>query len=206
MMARICSVCGKKADTMLQSANTVGSAVICWDCYLKIKHFSKQDVFETPEALEENEAIVMQELQDNRFPESVIEEYRKYYAMKKNPALASGEDPVMITTTPEFSGYQIREYKGLVSGEVVIGTGMLSGMEAGVADMFGSEASAYGEKIDAAESVAARRAYREACRKGGNAIVGAKLDLELFARDLICVMVSGTAVWIQKEKENEEKE
>ena len=204
-MARICSVCGKKADTMLQSGNVVGSAVICWDCYLKIKHFSKQKVFETPEALEENEAIVMQELQDNQFPESVIDEYSKYYAMKKNPVLAAEEEPVMITTTPEFSGYRIREYKGLVSGEVVVGTGILSGMEAGFADTFGVEASAYGEKIDAAESAAAKKAYREACRKGGNAIVGAKLDLEIFANDLICVMVSGTAVLIEKEKENEEQ-
>ena len=111
----------------------------------------------------------------------------------------------MITTTPEFSGYRIREYKGLVSGEVVVGTGILSGMEAGFADTFGVEASAYGEKIDAAESAAAKKAYREACRKGGNAIVGAKLDLEIFANDLICVMVSGTAVLIEKEKENEEQ-
>ena len=38
-MARMCSVCGKKADTMIQTGNVVGGSVICWKCYEKITVF-----------------------------------------------------------------------------------------------------------------------------------------------------------------------
>jgi len=200
-MARICSVCGKKADTMIQTGNVVGSSVICWNCYEKIQDFSLQKTFSSIEELEENEKKVMEELQENHFPEKVIHDYQMHYAHLKNPQAKQDGTPKMITTTPEFSGYRIKEYRGLVSGEVVLGTGMFSGFEAGIADTFGAEASGYGMKVDTAQNEAAKRAMKEALRKGGNAIVGAKLDLEAFTRDLICVMVSGTAVVIEKEEE-----
>ncbi len=198
-MARICSVCGKKADTLMGSANVVGTSVICWNCYDKITHFSKKRVFESPEELAENETEVMKELYDNEFPESVIEDFRKYYRALKDPVTPERVLP-MITTTPSFSGYRILEYKGLVSGEVVLGTGFLSGLDADWADFFGGETTAYRKKIDAAQEAAACRAFEEAAEKGGNAVVGAKIDLEVFARDLICVMVSGTAVLVEKEE------
>ena len=199
-MARMCSVCGKKADTMIQTGNVVGGSVICWKCYEKIKDFSLKRTFSSIEELEENEKKVMEELNENHFPEDVIHDYQMHYAYLKNPQAIQDFEPIMITTTPEFSGYRITEYKGIVSGEVVLGTGMFSGFEAGIADTLGAEASGYGMKVDAAQNEAARRAMKETERKGGNAIVGAKLDLEAFTRDLICVMVSGTAVVIEKEE------
>lgn len=50
--------------------------------------------------------------------------------------------------------------------------------------MFGQESSTYQEKIDMAQEEALNRAMKEAIKKGGNAIVSAKMDLESF--QMIC--------------------
>ncbi len=182
-MARICSVCHKKADTITQTANTVGKAVICWDCYNKIRDFSLKSSFESLEDIENNEEIVMTELQENRFPPEVIHEYQKYYEEKKYPFQ---REERMITTTSSFDGYWIREYLGLVSGEAEINKTLFSSLE--------KPGHAFG--INEAQDRAASAAMREARRKGANAIVGARTDV---VTDLACVLVTGTAVIVEEE-------
>lgn len=45
-----------------------------------------------------------------------------------------GEYEKFVTTSFQFDGYEIQNYLGLVSGEVVMGTGFLSEFTAGVSD------------------------------------------------------------------------
>ena len=44
---------------------------------------------------------------------------------------------MIITTTPTIEGHQIKEYKGLVSGEVVFGMNFVKDFFAGLHDFFG---------------------------------------------------------------------
>lgn len=196
-MARICSVCGKKADTMLYTANQIGSSVFCADCYAKIPDFDRNEKFSSPEALTEKENKVLKEAEENHFPVSVQEDIRYFYEGNR-PVPDVQSRLSWITTTPSFDGYHIISYKGLVSGEVVLGTGFLSGLDASFAGFTGTESGAYQTKIDEAEQKATELAIRDALKLGGNAVVGAKMDLEVVNNGMVCVLVTGTAVTIAK--------
>lgn len=198
-MARKCSVCGKVADTMLYTANSIGNSVLCAQCYPKISSYDPRETFRTLEQVEEKEEKVLKELEENDFPESVKEDYKSFYQQKKDQFHVLDEQLKMITTTPTMEGYKIKEYKGFVSGEVVLGTGFLSSMESGWADMLGQESSTYKDKIDLAQEEALKRTMKEATNKGANAIVGVKMDIESFYADKICILVTGTAVFVEKE-------
>ncbi len=205
-MARICSVCGKKADTAFQTGNVLGSSVICWNCYSKIKSFSMHQTFQTPQEWNENEAAVMKELEENAFPQKVIEDYLTYFDKKKNPEkyAVSPVDMEMITTAQEFSGFRIRKYHGLVSGEVILKTSSLCAADQEISAVLSGEDSRGGAKINEAREAAAYSALREAVNKGANAIVGAKLNLISLGSELICFMISGTAVTVEKETEQQD--
>lgn len=198
-MARICSVCGKPADTLMSTGNTIGKSIVCTSCYKKIPSYSPRENFQSLNELNRKQKKVLQELEDNQFPQNVKDDYMAFYEKKKEDFVLYEDVIKMITSTPSFEGYRIKEYKGFVSGEVVLGTGFLSSMESGIADMFGMESSSYQDKIDVAQQNALLRALKEAQKVGGNAIVGAKMDLESFTGDLICILVTGTAVVIEKE-------
>lgn len=58
-----------------------------------------------------------------------------------------------LTTGYNFEGYKITDYIGLVSGEIVVGTGILSDIRAGVSDIFGSESKVYSDKINKAKKI-----------------------------------------------------
>lgn len=202
-MTRKCSVCGKNADSLLVTANTIGKSVLCESCYAKIPSYKVNEKFRSLEEVNKVEAQVLREAEAAGFPEAVRNDIRDFYQEKKNPFL---DDEILdderlrwVTTTPSFEGYRITKYLGVVSGEMVLGTGIISYWESSVADTFGGESSSHKEKIDYAQKTAAIRAVRDAAALGANAIVGAKLDLETFTRDLIVVMVSGTAVYIEKQ-------
>lgn len=47
-------------------------------------------------------------------------------------------EDLIITSGFNFEGYRITKYIGFYSGECALGTGFLSSLEAGIADIFGS--------------------------------------------------------------------
>lgn len=198
-MARKCSVCGKQADTMLYTANSIGNSVLCAQCYPKISSYDPREAFKNVEQVKAKEEKVLKELEENDFPESVKKDYMHFYQEKIGQFNVMDEQLKMITTTPTMEGYKIKEYKGFVSGEVVLGTGFFSSMESSWADMLGQESSAYKDKIDIAQDEALKRTMKEATNKGANAIVGVKMDIESFYADKICILVTGTAVVVEKE-------
>ena len=58
------------------------------------------------------------------------------------------EDKVMIiTTTPSIEGKEIREYRGIVFGEVVSGVNFVKDFAASLSDMFGGRSSTYEEEL-----------------------------------------------------------
>ena len=53
---------------------------------------------------------------------------------------------MIITTTPTLEGHPIREYKGIVTGETIIGANAIKDFLAGLTDFFGGRSTPY-EKV-----------------------------------------------------------
>ena len=50
---------------------------------------------------------------------------------------------MIITTTPTLEGQPVREYLGIVTGEVIVGANIFKDMFAGIRDIVGGRAGAY---------------------------------------------------------------
>lgn len=59
---------------------------------------------------------------------------------------------MLMTTGYSFDGYSITEYKQVIAGECVIGTGFLSDLSAVVNDFFGTTSNTLSRKLDEARA------------------------------------------------------
>ena len=50
---------------------------------------------------------------------------------------------MIVTTTPTIEGTTIKEYKGIVFGEVILGTDVFKDIAAGFRDIFGGRSKSY---------------------------------------------------------------
>ena len=105
---------------------------------------------------------------------------------------------MIITTTPNIEGHPIKEYKGLVTGETIIGANFLKDFLAGITDFFGGRSSSYEAVLAKAKDEALREMQDRAAAMGANAIVGIDLDYEVLGQgnSMLMVTSSGTAVVI----------
>jgi uncharacterized protein YbjQ (UPF0145 family) len=108
------------------------------------------------------------------------------------------EVPMLLSTTPTIEGRRIREYKGVVTGEAILGANMFRDFLAGVRDLVGGRAGAYEKVLKDARNTALEELGEEAKRLGGNAVVGIDLDYEVLGSNgsMLMVSASGTAVVI----------
>ncbi|KCZ63036.1 MAG: hypothetical protein CME99_12165 [Hyphomonas sp.] len=106
---------------------------------------------------------------------------------------------MIVSTTPTLQGHDITEYKGLVTGEAIIGAHIFKDLFAGIRDVVGGRSEAYEKTIREAREVATREMCEEAARRGGNAVVGVDIDYEVVGQggSMMMVSVSGTAVTIK---------
>lgn len=105
---------------------------------------------------------------------------------------------MLISTTPTIEGRHILEYKGVVTGETIIGANMLKDFMAGLRDFFGGRSGTYEKVLREAKDTALREMEDRARELGANAIVGVDLDYEAIGQNgsMLMVMCSGTAVVI----------
>lgn len=106
---------------------------------------------------------------------------------------------MIVTTTPSIEGKTIREYKGIVVGEVISGVDFLKDIAASFSNFFGGRSQSYeGELIQAREN-AIREMEQRAYSMGANAIVGVDIDYEVLGQgnNMLMVTVSGTAVVVE---------
>lgn len=103
---------------------------------------------------------------------------------------------MIITTTPTIEGKTILEYKGVVTGETIIGANIFRDFFASIRDIVGGRSGAYEEVLREAKDTAIREMMQEASRLGANAVVGIDLDYETLgsANGMLMVAASGTAV------------
>lgn len=107
---------------------------------------------------------------------------------------------MLVTTTPMIEGMQIKEYKGLVFGEVISGVNFVKDFTAGLSNIFGGRSNTYeGELLNAREK-ALEEMQQRAEQMGANAIIGVDIDYEVLGVDngMLMVTASGTAVVVNK--------
>ena len=103
---------------------------------------------------------------------------------------------MLVTTTSMIEGMQIKEYKGLVFGEVISGVNLVKDFTAGLSNIFGGRSNTYeGELLNAREK-ALEEMQQRAEQMGANAIIGIDIDYEVLGADngMVMVTASGTAV------------
>ena len=105
---------------------------------------------------------------------------------------------MLITTTPTIEGHPIREYRGLVTGEMIIGANIVKDIFASMRDIVGGRSSSYESVLREAKDTAVREMQERAMMLGANAIVGLDLDYEMVGQSgsMLMVTASGTAVVI----------
>ena len=105
---------------------------------------------------------------------------------------------MIITTTPTLEGHPIREYKGIVTGETIIGANVLKDFMASLTDFFGGRSGQYEKVLIEAKDTAMSEMMQRAQMMGANAIVGIDIDYETVGQSgsMLMVSTSGTAVGI----------
>ena len=113
--------------------------------------------------------------------------------------------------TPQIEGHTIREYKGIVTGETIIGANMFKDLFAGIRDIVGGRAGAYEKVLSEAKDTSMQEMMQRAQALGArsssarllptgrkNAIVGIDIDYETVGANgsMLMVATSGTAVAI----------
>jgi uncharacterized protein YbjQ (UPF0145 family) len=105
---------------------------------------------------------------------------------------------MILTTTPNIEGKPIRDYLGVVTGEVIVGANIFKDLFAGIRDIVGGRSGAYEGALRDARHEAFAEISEEADRLGANAIVGIDIDYEVVGQNgsMLMVSISGTAVRI----------
>ncbi|HHU74093.1 MAG TPA: YbjQ family protein [Clostridiales bacterium] len=106
----------------------------------------------------------------------------------------------LITSGYNFEGYIIDKYLGIVSGEVVIGTGIISEIKASFSDAFGIESNSFEKKLEEAKSLSLEKLIYKSVLLGGNAIIGVDFDYIIFANNMIGISINGTSVIIKSQE------
>ena len=102
---------------------------------------------------------------------------------------------MIVTTTPGIEGKTIRDYRGIVTGEAILGANIFKDFFAGIRDIVGGRSAAYEKELKQAREIAFSEMEEAARQEGANAVVGIDLDYEVVGDgSMLMVSVSGTAV------------
>jgi uncharacterized protein YbjQ (UPF0145 family) len=110
---------------------------------------------------------------------------------------------MIVTTTPSIEGHRIMDYRGIVTGEAILGANVFKDLFADIRDLVGGRSATYEKELQRARDVALREIVERAAQLGANAIVGLDLDYEVLgaSNGMLMVSASGTAVVIDQAKE-----
>ena len=105
---------------------------------------------------------------------------------------------MILTTTPTIEGHSIKEYKGVVCGEVVAGVNFIKDFGASIRNFIGGRSGSYENELIKAREKALKEMSERARDLGANAVVGIDIDYETLGADngMLMATASGTAVVI----------
>lgn len=103
---------------------------------------------------------------------------------------------MIISTTHQIEGREIRSYEGLVSGDAIVGAHVFKDFFAGFRDFFGGRSGAYEKTLSGARESALEDLTQAATELGADAVVGVMFDTQVMGQkgSMLSVSVSGTAV------------
>lgn len=107
---------------------------------------------------------------------------------------------VIITTTPTFEGMPIKEYKGIINTNIVIGTNLFSDFAASFTDVFGGNSGSYQNKMNSMYEAAKKQMQEKAIHLGANAIVGYNIDFDEISgkgKSMFMLSATGTACLVE---------
>ena len=170
-----CPTCGKELTEEMICIK------MCFQCGSKLEDNSNK--------LSKNEINMLKE---------IGKEKEQIEIARKEKELKEKIKQHLLTTGFNFEGYKISEYKGIVSGQVVLGTGFFSEFSAAVNDIFGTESNAMANKVQTAKKAAMNKLIESSIKQGGNAIIGVDFDFVTLINNMIGVFANGTSVFIEK--------
>lgn len=213
-----CRICGKNFGLMGGGSEpyTGHNLQVCNSCGEVLKKIDKVKNEDTQEVKDlfvsvmsmTDDADVKQILTD--YSKSVISDSEKLVAItnesKEKAERAQNieenfydlEKAFKVTTGYDFEGYQIVDYKGIVSGDIVLGTGFISEFAASWSDAFGTTSNTFAGKMKTAKQKALKQLMANAMITGANAVIGIDFDYTMFSNNMLGVSANGTAVVYKK--------
>lgn len=106
---------------------------------------------------------------------------------------------MIVTTTPGIEGKRIKEYRGIVTGEAIMGANIFKDVFGVVRDIVGGRSATHERELRRARDLATEELQTSAQQVGANAVVGVDLDYEVLgqANGMLMVSISGTAVIVE---------
>jgi uncharacterized protein YbjQ (UPF0145 family) len=106
---------------------------------------------------------------------------------------------MLTTTTNTLQGMEISDYKGLVTGEAILGANLFKDLFAGIRDIVGGRSGAYEQELANARHIAISEMQAQAQSMGANAVIGVDLDYETVGQNgsMLMVTATGTAVVVR---------
>ena len=104
---------------------------------------------------------------------------------------------MILTSSNTLENMEIIEYKGLVTGESLIGSNIYKDLFSGVRDVVEGRTSTYQEELQKARDIALENMEEKALTLGANAIIGLKISYDNLGGTMgntILVTAYGTAV------------
>jgi uncharacterized protein YbjQ (UPF0145 family) len=103
---------------------------------------------------------------------------------------------MLTSTTSVIEGRPVREYLGVVTGEVIVGANIFKDLFAGIRDIVGGRSGSYESTLRDARKTAISELVDEARALGADGVIGIDLDYEVLGQggSMLMVSASGTAV------------
>ena len=216
-----CCVCGKKMGMFEGSSiatlnASMSSYYVCGSCSSKVRSLEqgKGDYFN------EFQVVISKTVDDklkeyltglcknigqkeiDRLNEETAKRRKEELIQKRKLEFKQKSDEnanfILATTGYGFEGYRIIQYKGIISGECVLGTGFLSEIDASISDLTVAKSMKFSNKLKEAKNHALLKLKESCYLQGGNAIIGIDFDYITFASNMIGVVANGTAVIVER--------
>ncbi len=104
---------------------------------------------------------------------------------------------MLVVTTNAVEGRTVTRYHGIVSVNIVAGTGFFSDFAAGLSDIFGGRSGTYQRHLDQLNNEALSALGDKARKTGANAVIGTQIDYDEISgkgTQMFMVTARGTAV------------